>query len=79
MWCGPAIVACEVVGQGKRPTPTTHYGAWANQVRIGQLTPEGEDKWWPLLRGTDADSVTGDALGDLLMYGVPWLREHAKQ
>ena len=36
---------------GKRPTPTTHYRAWAEQVRIGQLTPVGGDKGWRIIRG----------------------------
>lgn len=36
---------------GRRPTPTARYGPWADQARIGQLTPDGEDKWWRLVRG----------------------------
>lgn len=27
---------------GERPTPNTLYGAWADQVRIGKLAPDGE-------------------------------------
>ena len=61
---------------GKAPAPSTHYGTWANQVRIGSLTPEGSDKWWRLIRGNDPDPVAADTLGDLLTYGVPWLRTH---
>ena len=62
---------------GQRPSPSIRYGAWARQVRIGQLTPEGEDKWWRIVRGVEAPEVRDDALNDLLTYGVPWLREHA--
>jgi hypothetical protein len=47
---------------GKRPTPTVQYGPWADQVRIGQLTPSGEDKWWRIIRGADVDPVRIDAL-----------------
>jgi hypothetical protein len=60
---------------GEQPKPTFHYGAWADQVRIGTLTPEGEDKWWRIVRGAQSDLVCDDALHDLLTYGVPWLRE----
>jgi hypothetical protein len=63
---------------GKRPAPSIHYGTWANQVRIGSLTPDGEDKWWRLGRGNDVDPVAADAVTDLLTYGVPWLREHTR-
>jgi hypothetical protein len=61
---------------GERPKPTFHYGAWADQARIGTLTPEGEDKWWRIVRGAaHLDVVRDDAMHDLLTYGVPWLRE----
>jgi hypothetical protein len=62
---------------GKRPTPTVQYGPWADQRRIGQLTPSGEDKWWRIIRGADVDPVRIDALSDLMTYGVPWLQERA--
>jgi hypothetical protein len=61
---------------GKRPTPSTLYGNWADQVRIGMLTPGGGDHWWRIVRGMDAEAVRDDALSELLSYGVPWLREH---
>ena len=60
---------------GERPTPNAHYGAWADQVRIGQLTPDGEDKWWRIVRGSDPSAMIDDTAHDLLDYGVPWLRE----
>lgn len=60
---------------GAKPTPTVHYGSWAEQVRIGRITAVGEDKWWRILRGVDSTSVRDDALHDLLIYGVPWLRD----
>jgi hypothetical protein len=58
---------------GKEPTPNNHDGSWATQVRIGTLTPEGEDKWWRIVRGSDTGPVRDDALTDLLTLGVPWL------
>ncbi len=62
---------------GKRPKPSFHYGSWADQVRIGELTPTGADKWWRIVRGGNVTPVRVDALADLMTYGVPWLRERA--
>jgi len=59
---------------GRQPTPTIHYGPWADQARIGQLTPAVADKWWRIVRGADIDPVRDDALADLLNYAVPWLQ-----
>lgn len=59
---------------GERPSPSFHYGAWADQVRIGALTPDGDDKWWRIVRGVEASSVRDDAMHDLMTYAVPWLR-----
>jgi hypothetical protein len=60
---------------GERPKPAFVYGAWADQARIGTLTPEGEDTWWRIVRGRQSGIVRDDAMHDLLNYGVPWLRE----
>jgi hypothetical protein len=62
---------------GERPTPNTHYGAWADQTRIGSLTPGGEDKWWRIVRGARPNDVRDDALHDLMNYAVPWLHERS--
>jgi hypothetical protein len=59
---------------GERPSPTFHHGAWADQVRIGTLTPNKDDKWWRIVRGVESSIVRDDALHDLLTYGVPWLQ-----
>jgi hypothetical protein len=60
---------------GKQPKPNTEYGAWAQRVRIGHLVPSKGDKWWRIIRGSDADAVRDDTLHDLLTYAVPWLRQ----
>lgn len=60
---------------GQRPTPTAYYGPWADQTRIGGLTPGGADKWWRIVHGVPIDDVRDDVLHDLLTYAVPWLRE----
>jgi Domain of unknown function (DUF4304) len=59
---------------GMHPTPTLHYGSWANQIRIGSLTPSGEDKWWRIVRDVPADPVRDDTVADLVGLAVPWLR-----
>jgi hypothetical protein len=61
---------------GKRPTPNTVYGPWADQIRIGTLTAGGDDKWWRIVRGKDVAPVADDALPDMLV-GVQWLRQHS--
>ncbi|GAA0587022.1 DUF4304 domain-containing protein [Kribbella sandramycini] len=60
---------------GERPKPTVVYGSWATQTRLGLITPEGSDKWWPIVRGVDPGPVAEDVVSDLLKYGLPWLRE----
>ena len=64
---------------GTRPTPTVHYGPWTDQVRIGQLTPVGGDKWWRIVRGADVEPVRADALTTLLTCGVPWIKARIEQ
>jgi hypothetical protein len=61
---------------GAKPSPNFHYGEWADQVRIGVLTPQGDDKWWRIVRGEHSATVRDDAIHDLVTYGVPWLRQH---
>ena len=58
---------------GPRPRPSTFYGAWADQVRIGNLTPSGEDLWWRLDRGDDPDLMAERVVPTLLEVAVPWL------
>jgi hypothetical protein len=61
---------------GRQRAPAAHYGPWADQARIGQLTRADADKWWRIIRGADVEPVQADALADLLTYAVPWLRAH---
>jgi hypothetical protein len=58
---------------GKKPAPSTTYGAWADQIRIGQLTTSGEDLWWSLHRGDDPGPLEEQAVSTLLGLAVPWL------
>lgn len=58
---------------GEKPKPSTFYGSWAEQVRIGRLTLSGEDLWWLLERGDDPKPVADQVLSILLDVAVPWL------
>lgn len=61
---------------GERPKPTYRYGSWADQARLGAVSPGGKDTWYRIVRGAaHLDVVRDAALHDLLTYGVPWLRE----
>jgi hypothetical protein len=57
----------------KKPRPSTFYGSWVEQVRIGELTPSGEDLWWRLVRGDDPDPLAEQVVSTLLELAVPWL------
>lgn len=59
--------------RGKKPAPSTFYGSWADQIRIGRLTPSGEDLWWSLNRGDDPSSLEAQVISTLLDLAVPWL------
>jgi hypothetical protein len=63
---------------GKKPSPSTFYGSWAEQTRIGTLTASGEDLWWQLRRGEDPGPVAEQVLSALLDLAVPWLIEKSK-
>jgi hypothetical protein len=58
---------------GKKPKPSTFYGSWADQVRIGRLTPSGEDLWWWLRQSDDPDVIGEQVVAILLDLAVPWL------
>ena len=58
---------------GTKPKPSTFYGSWAEQVRVGQLTPSGEDLWWWLNRGDDPRPVADQVVSTLVETAVPWL------
>lgn len=62
---------------GAQPKPGTFYGSWAEQIRIGKLTPTGEDVWWPIKRGIDPEPVAALVVSTLLELGLPWLKSKA--
>jgi hypothetical protein len=42
-------------------------------VRIGRLTPSGEDLWWWPRRGNDPATTGDQVISTLLDLAVPWL------
>jgi hypothetical protein len=52
---------------------------WADQARIGELTPASADKWWRIIPAADVEQVQADALADLMTYAVPWLKARVAQ
>lgn len=64
---------------GRTPQPATLYGPWAEQQRIGMLTPSGLDKWWRLRPDRNVDAFVADVLADLRQYAIPWLKATRQQ
>ena len=59
----------------EKPSPSTFYGSWAPQTRIGDLLPDGEDKWWRVVADDQNAAVANDLLAGIEAYGLPWLRQ----
>lgn len=43
------------------------------RVRIGQLMPGGEDKWWKVTPSSDPDQLVEDVFAPIGQVGLPWL------
>jgi hypothetical protein len=63
----------------ERPTATTLYGEPASQMRIGELTPEGADKWWRVHSRAHTAAVGNDVVHDIREYALPWLRHQIQE
>ncbi|MET7281319.1 DUF4304 domain-containing protein [Kribbella sp. NPDC005582] len=58
----------------ERPAVSVSYGEPASWVRIGELTPEREEKWWRLSARTDPAELAKDVTHDITEYALPWFR-----
>lgn len=58
-----------------KPSPSTFYGAWARQCRIGKLTAVGEDLWWAVSPDTHLDQLGLEVLNTIRDVAIPWLTE----
>jgi hypothetical protein len=56
-----------------RPTAGTIYNVGESRIRVGELLPDGADKWWRLHGGVDPSEVAEDFLHDFEQYALPWL------
>jgi hypothetical protein len=57
----------------ERPSAGRGYGVPVAQARIGELLPDGADKWWRVHAGVDLAAVSADVLNDTEQYALPWL------
>jgi hypothetical protein len=70
----PEVLALEPF-DGWKPSPSGPPEHKCHlRARIGQLMPGGEDKWWTIYAGDDAESVANELRSVLKAYGLPWLK-----
>ena len=58
----------------KKPAPSTFYGDYIWQRRIGALMPSGEDTWWTISAGDDWRPVAEEVLGAVRTHALPELK-----
>ena len=56
---------------GERPGANISYGDLAWQRRIGQLLPDGRDKWWTVTTRASVGSVRVEVLDAIRTYALP--------
>jgi hypothetical protein len=62
----------------ERPTPTTFWGTFVWQKRIGALLPGGEDLWWEVEAGADAAELADAITWAVEEYVVPAMQRQMK-
>jgi hypothetical protein len=67
----------------ERPSPSSNYGPWAWQSRIGQLLPDRQDKWWTVDIRASMESVKVEVLEEVLdairTYALPAIEQQVAQ
>jgi Domain of unknown function (DUF4304) len=58
----------------KRPTPTTWWGTFVWQKRIGDLLPGDEDLWWEIEAGADPGELADAIVWAVQDYALPAMR-----
>ncbi len=61
-----------------KPSPNTWYGTFEWHKRIGQLLPDGEDKWWHLRVDQDNAPTIAEVVDVLTNVAVAALRKQVK-
>lgn len=54
--------------------PNTRYGGEVWQRRIGNLLPDGQDKWWSIASEADATNAVGELASAVEVYVLPAMR-----
>lgn len=62
---------------GAKPKPNTVAGSFVWWSRIGELLPEGEDKWWSLRPGDDPAPIAREVLQAVRDFALPAMRSAA--
>jgi len=58
-----------------RPTASSSAGFhWVEVIRLGQLLPEGGDRWWSLDGPQPDATIALEVVGAITDLGIPWLR-----
>lgn len=58
----------------QRPSASMHYSVETPQRRIGQLRPDGQDKWWGLSSRRQLEVVAAEVIHDVREYALPWMK-----
>ena len=58
----------------ERPTPTTYWGTFVWQKRIGELLPGGDDLWWEIEAGADPSELAEAIIWAVHDYALPAMR-----
>jgi hypothetical protein len=59
----------------RKPAPSTFYGSFAWQKRIGALLPDGKDTWWVIRAGADPTSVAAEIIESVRVYALPAMKD----
>lgn len=71
-------LAGDAAAEAERPSPSTFYGTWAAQKRVGELLGDGQgDKWWNVRSDEAVDPVAENVMADIRHHVVPWMTAQA--
>jgi hypothetical protein len=65
--------------RGSRPKPNVHAGTFEWMIRIGQLMPNAEDKWWWVQADDPTDEVALEVIDAIKRYALPAIRRRCAQ
>lgn len=62
----------------ERPSANSRYGPFAWQERIGQLLPDGEDRWWTIEANAPTEATAVDVLRAIRGYALPAIQKQVE-